>query len=158
MGAWRVGFRSGSGSHLRRALGSSAGTWSSSQFESLGSANFWPDATVSGVATYVTWNRDGRTVEADDTNGGFASRTFLTSAQNRPPQIAVSSGSVAVGWSTLPGRAFVAKRVGSTWSGAYASPSSATRIQVVVGVTFKAGKVTALIASGGFRLYAATES
>jgi hypothetical protein len=51
----------------------------------------------------------------------------------------------------------VAKRVGTTWTGAYASPSSATREQILVGLTPRAGLATALIISFGSRLYATNE-
>jgi hypothetical protein len=147
---------------LRRALGSSAGTWSSSSFAALGSFNFWPDAQVVGTTTYVTWLRDGRAVAADNGGGPFTSHTFNTPAiLNGPPSIAVSSGTVAVGW-TVPTatsqRAFVAERVGSTWTGTFASPSSATRLQVLANVVPQAGTTTAVIVSFGSRLYATTES
>jgi hypothetical protein len=117
---------------------------------------------VNGTTTYVTWNRDGRTVAADNGGGSFVSHTFSTPAiQNARPQIAVSSGSVAVGWTVPTGasfRAFVAKRVGSTWTGAYASPASATRFQFLQGVAPKGGKATAVILSIGSRLYATSET
>ena len=51
-----------------RALGTAGGSWSSSSFATLGTLNFWPDVQVVGTTTYVTWNRDGRAVAAD--NGG----------------------------------------------------------------------------------------
>lgn len=117
---------------------------------------------VDGTTTYVTWNRDGRTVEADNRGGSFASHTFNTAGiQNARPRVATSSGSVSVGW-TAPGstsfRAFVAKRVGSTWTGGYASPASATALQFLEGVAPKGGKATAVILSNGSRLYATKEA
>ncbi len=147
---------------LRRALGNAAGTWSSSIFATAGTLNFWPDAQVVGTTTYVTWNRDGRAVAADNGSGSFVSRTFTAPAiQNARSRIAVSSGDVVVGWTTPTAttfRAFVAERVGSTWTGAYASPSSATRLQFLQGVAPRSGKTTAVIVSFRSRLYATTET
>jgi hypothetical protein len=147
---------------LRRALGNAAGSWSSSTFTTGGVLNFWPDVQVDGTTTYVTWNRDGRTLAADDRAGSFASHIFGTPGiQSARPRIAISSGTVSVGW-TAPAstsfRAFVAKRVGSTWTGTYASPASATRLQLLQGVAPKGGKATAVILSNGSRLYATNEA
>jgi hypothetical protein len=150
----------GSPSDLRRALGSAGGSWSSSTFTTLGTLNFWPDAQVVGTTTYVTWNRDGRAVVADNRGGSFASHTFSTPAiQQARSRIAVSSANVVVGWTaptTTSYRAFVAERVGSTWTGTYASPS-ATRRQFLQGVAPRSGKATAVTLSLGSRLYATTE-
>ena len=147
---------------LRRALGNAAGSWSSSTFATLGTLNFWPDAQVVGTTTYVTWNRDGRAVAADNGSGSFASHTFNTPAiQHARSRIAVSAGSVVVGWTaptTTTFRAFVAERVGSTWTGTYASPTSATRLQFLQGVAPRGGTATAVILSLGSRLYATTET
>ncbi len=147
---------------LRRALGNAGGGWSSSTFTSGGVLNFWPDVQVDGTTTYVTWNRDARTVEADNRGGSFASHTFNTPGiQSARPQVAISSGSVSVGWTAPTStsfRAFVARRVGSTWTGAYASPASATRLQFLQGVAPKGGKATAVILSNGSRLYATKEA
>lgn len=147
---------------LRRALGNAGGTWSSAGFATLGTLNFWPDVQVDGTTTYVTWNRDGRTVAADNRGGSFVSHTFNTPGiQSARPRIAVSSGNPVVGWTAPAGpsfRAFVAKRVGSTWTGTYASPASATRLQFLEGVAPKGGKATAVILSFGSRLYATSET
>jgi hypothetical protein len=147
---------------LRRALGNSGGTWSSNSFATLGSFNFWPDAQVVGTTTYVTWLRDGKAVAADNGGGPFTSHTFNTPAiLNGPPSIAVSSGTVVVGWTaptSTSQRSFVAERVGSTWTGVFASPSSATRLQVLANVVPQTGTTTAVIVSFGSRLYATTES
>jgi hypothetical protein len=146
---------------LRRALGSAAGTWSSSTLATLGTLNFWPDAQVVGTTTYVAWLRDGRAVAADNGGGSFVSHTFNTPAiMHGPPAVAVSAGSVVVGWTvpTTSLRAFVAERVGTTWTGAYASPASATRLQFLQGVAPRGGKATAVILSLGSRLYATTET
>jgi hypothetical protein len=146
---------------LRLALGSAAGTWSSRSFTTLGTLNFWPDVQVDGATTYLTWNRDGRTVAADNRGGSFVSHTFNTpGVQNAGPRIAVSSGNLFVGWTapaTSP-RAFVAKRVGSTWTGTYASPASATRVQFLEGIAPRGGKAVAVILSIGSRLYATNET
>jgi hypothetical protein len=147
---------------LRRALGSAGGSWSSSTFATLGTLNFWPDAQVVGTTTYVAWLRDGRAVAADNGGGSFASHTFNTPAiLHGPPAVAVSSGNVVVGWTvptTTSFRAFVAERVGTTWTGTYASPSSATRLQFLQGVAPRGGNATAVILSFGSRLYATTET
>jgi hypothetical protein len=116
---------------------------------------------VVGTTTYVAWLRDDRAVAADNGGGSFASHTFNTPAiQHGPPAVAVSSGSVVVGWTvpTTPFRAFVAKRVGTTWTGTYASPASATREQFLQGVAPRGGKATAVILSLRSRLYATTET
>jgi hypothetical protein len=146
-------------SELRRALGTAGGTWSSSTLASLGFSNFWPDARVVGTTTYVTWLRDGRAVAADNQGGRFASHTFNTPAiPHGRPRTGVSSGVVFAAWTTGSYRTFVAARAGAVWSGAYASPSSATRMQFVVGLVPRSGKATALTVSFGSRLYATTES
>jgi hypothetical protein len=146
---------------LRRALGSAGGTWSSSSLATAGELNFWPDVKVVGTTTYVTWNRDGRTVAADNAGGTFAtSHTFGTPAmQNHRPRVGVSGGSVFVGWTvpTTAARAYVAKRVGGSWTGTYASPASATALQLLQGVAPRGGKATAVILSFGSRLYATRE-
>jgi hypothetical protein len=93
------------------------------------------------------WNRDGRTVQANNATGTFLSRTFVTRAvPNHRPRIAVAPGHVVVGWTTpsAPFAAFVAERVGTTWTGATASATG--------------GNATATILSLGSRLYAATET
>lgn len=147
---------------LKRALGNAGGTWSSSSLATLGILNFWPDVQVDGTTTYVTWNRDGRTVAADNSGGSFASHTFNTPGiQHARPRIAISSGSVIVGWTAPTStsfRAFVAKRVGSTWTGTFASPASATRLQFLESVAPKGGKAAAVILSLGSRLYATSEA
>jgi hypothetical protein len=146
-------------SSLRRALGSASGTWSSGDLATLGFSNFWPDVRVAGTATYVTWLRDGRAVAADNEGGMFASHTFNTPAvPHGRPRTGYSSGIVYAAWTTGGGRTFVAARAGGVWSGAYASPSSATRLQFVAGLVPRGGKATALIVSFGSRLYATTES
>jgi hypothetical protein len=147
---------------LRRALGNAGGSWSSSSLATLGVLNFWPDVQVDGTTTYVAWNRDGRTVAADNRAGSFASHTFNTpGVQNVPPRVAVSSGSVSVGWTAPTSttfRAFVARQAGSAWTGTFASPASATRRQLLEGIAPKAGKATAVILSLGSRLYATNEA
>jgi hypothetical protein len=146
-------------SDLRRAQGNADGTWSSSTLATLGFSNFWPDARVVGTTTYVTWVRDGRAVAADNTGGSFASHTFNTPAiPHGRPRTGVSGGKVFAGWTTGAYRSFVAVRSGGVWTGAYASPSSATRLQFLVGMVPRAGKANALIVSVGSRLYATAES
>jgi hypothetical protein len=155
----------GSPLDLRRATGNAAGTWSSSLLATAGFFNFRPDVQVAGTTTYVTWNRDGRTVMADNGGGSFVSHTFNTPGNQNigfGPRIAIAAGKVFVGWTaggTSPRpRAFVAERVGSTWTGTFASPSSATRTQVLAGVVPVGGLATAVILSLGSRLYATNET
>lgn len=147
-------------SDLRRALGDAGGGWVSTTLATAGFHNFWPDVQMSGTTTYVTWNRDGRTVQANNAGGSFLSHTFVTpAAQNHRPRIVVAPGHVVVGWTTPgPFRAFVAERVGTTWSGATASPAGVTRLQLLQGVSAVGGVATAAILSVGSRLYAATET
>jgi hypothetical protein len=153
-------FGPGTETDLRRALGNQNGGWVSTTLATAGFLNFWPDMAVLGTTTYVTWNRDGRTVQANDAGGTFLSRTFLTpAAQNHRPRIVVAPGHVVVGWTTFGSfPAFVAERVGSTWTGTVASPASATRLQVLAGVAATGGDATATIVSFGSRLYAVTET
>lgn len=80
---------------LRRGLGNAAGTWSSSTLASLGFSNFWPDATVVGTTTYLTWIRDGRAMFADNASRRFVSHQFNTPViPHGPSHVAVSSGVV----------------------------------------------------------------
>jgi len=147
-------------SDLRRALGDQDGNWVSASLATAGSQNFWPEVQVVGRTTYVAWNRDGRTVQANNASGTFLSHTFLTSAaQNHRPRIAVAAGQVVVGWTTqAPFRAFVAERTGTTWSGKVASPAGVTRLQLLTGVAARGGTADASILSLGSRLYAVTET
>jgi hypothetical protein len=116
-----------------------------------------PDA---GDHDYVVWNRDGRTVEANNAGGTFLSHTFATPAvQSQSPRIVVAPGHVVVGWpaQSSPFQAFVAERVGTTWTGRVASPS-VPRLQFLTGVAAAGGNVTATIVSFGSELYSATET
>jgi hypothetical protein len=146
---------------LRRALGSRTGaTWTSNSFATLGEVNYWPDVTVGGGRTWVTWFRDGRTVVADGT-ASFTSHTFATpSDQRRRPRVALLGTTPYVGWTAFQAtvRAFVAVRGLSGWTGAYAAPSVPARDQILTGLVPAAGKATALIVSDSSRLYATTES
>jgi hypothetical protein len=104
-------------------------------------------AAMSGTTTCVTWNRDGRTVQANNASGSFLSRTFTTpAAQDHRPRLAVAPGQVVVGWTTAGTfDAFVAERTGLA------------RVQVLTGVATTGGTATATITSLGSRLYSATE-
>jgi hypothetical protein len=151
----------GSETDLRRALGDQDGDWVSTTLATAGFLNFWPDVQMSGTTTYVTWNRDGRTVQANNATGTFLSKTFLTpAAQDQRPRIVVAAGQVVVGWTTtsFPRTAFVAERVGTSWSGRVASPAGLTRLQLLTGVAGVGGTATASIVSLGSRLYSATET
>lgn len=113
-----------------------------------------------GTTTYVVWNRDGRTVEANNAGGTFLSHTFATPAvQNQGPRIVVAPGYVAVAWTTQssPFQAFVAERVGTTWTGAAASPR-VPRLQFLTGVAAGGGTATATVVSLTSQLYSATET
>jgi hypothetical protein len=52
----------------------------------------------------------------------------------------------------------VAERIGTTWTGATASPAGVTRLQLLQGVSAVGGTATATILSLGSRLYATTET
>jgi hypothetical protein len=159
----RGGQRQGEGpaiqSDLRLADGAAGGTWSSRALATLGHDNFWPDARMVGTTTHVAWLRDGRAVHADNGSGRFVSHTFNTPAiPHGRAKVAASAGLVFTAWTTGSMRSFVAVRSGGTWTGTYASPSSATRFQILAGLVPRAGKATALTISFGSRLYATTES
>jgi hypothetical protein len=145
---------------LRRALGQPDGSWISTTLATAGFLNTWPEVQMLGTTTYVVWNRDGRTVQANNASGSFLSYTFATpAAQNHRPRIVVNPGHVVVGWTTPgPFRAFVAERVGTTWTGATASPAGVTRLQLLQGVSAVGGVATATIVSLGSRRYATTET
>ena len=148
-------------SDLRRALGNQDGGWISNTLATAGFLNTWPEVQMLGTTTYVVWNRDGRTVQANNASGSFLSHTFATpAAQNHRPRIVVDPGHVVVGWTTPSpsSRAFVAERVGTTWTGATASPAGVTRLQLLQGVSAVGGVATATILSLGSRLYATTET
>ena len=89
------------------------------------------------------------------------SHTFNTPAiQHSRSRIAVSAGTIVVGWTAPTAtsfQAFVAERVGASWTGTYASPS-ATRLQFPEGGAPRNGKATAVIISFRSRLYATTET
>ena len=145
---------------LRRALGDADGGWISTTLATAGFLNTRPDVQMLGTTTYVVWNRDGRTVEANNAGGSFVSHTFATPAvQSQSPRIVVAPGHVVVGWTTQasPFQAFVAERVGTTWTGRVASPS-VPRLQFLTGVAASGGTATATIVSFGSRLYSATET
>ena len=145
---------------LRRALGDADGGWISTTLATAGFLNTWPEVQMLGTTTYVVWNRDGRTVQANNATGTFLSKTFLTpAAQNHRPRLAVSPGHVVVGWTTAEALdAFVAERVGTSWTGRVASPAGLTRPQVLAGVAGTGGTATATIVSFGSQLYSATET
>ncbi len=150
-------FGGSSGTDLMIASATTPGVWSSKLLASAGINNFWPDIAATAAATYVTWNRDGRTVAAVDSGSGFTSKTFGTSAvQQVRPRIVVAAGTVAVGWTSGSYRTYLAERVGTTWTGVYASPS-APGAQRVVGVGTWGGRSRALTFNGD-RLIATTES
>jgi hypothetical protein len=145
---------------LLRALGNAAGGWISATLATAGSLNTWPEVQMLGTTTYVVWNRDGRTVQANNASGAFLSHTFTTpAAQNHRPRLTVSPGHVVVGWTTAGTfDAFVAERVGASWTGRTASPAGLTRLQILAGVAATGGTATATVVSFGSRLYSATET
>ena len=99
---------------LRRALGSAAGTWSSSTLATIGVNNFM-DIAVVRTTTYLTWIRDGRAMYADNASGVFVSRRFLTPViEHGRSHVAVSGGVVYGGWTATVNQAFVASQV---WRG-----------------------------------------
>jgi hypothetical protein len=147
-------------SDLRRALGDQGGGWISNTLATAGFLNLWPEVKMLGTTTYVVWNRDGRTVQANNATGSFLSKTFLTPAmQNHRPRLTVAPGHVAVGWTTQGTfNAFVAERVGTSWAGTTASPIGLSRLQILVGIAATGGNVTATIVSNDSQLYSTTET
>jgi hypothetical protein len=145
---------------IMRALGDAGGGWVSAALATAGSLNTWPEVQMLGTTTYVVWNRDGRTVQANNATGSFLSRTFVTpAAQNARPRLAVAPGHVVVGWTTAGTfDAFVAERVGTSWTGRTASPAGLSRLQVLTGVAASGGTATATIVSLTSQLYSATET
>jgi hypothetical protein len=71
----------------------------------------------------------------------------------------VAPGHVVVGWTTAGTfDAFVAERVGTSWTGRTASPAGLSRLQVLTGVAAGGGTAAATIVSLTSRLYSATET
>ena len=130
---------------------SADGAWSSRDFATAGNLNTQPDVFTAGVSTYVTWIRDGRAVEADNTGGAFASHTFLTPASFRP-RVAASSGKVFVAWTTEAPRVLFAERAAGTWSGVFLSDPP----RPGMAVTAPGGKATVLMLSS-LRLFARSQ-
>ena len=71
-------FRHAVSDDLRIAESAGAACASSRPFASLGDQNTQPDLSIYGGIAWVTWDRDGRIVVANDAGGSFHSRTFLT--------------------------------------------------------------------------------
>jgi hypothetical protein len=129
---------------------SADGAWASRPLATGGDQNLQPELFTAGVATFITWTRDGRVVEADNTSGVFRAHTFGTPGGRS--RVAVSLGRVFVTWGTMTRRTFFAERIAGAWSGAYLSDSP--REPWVV--TAYAGKATVLMAST-LRFFARTE-
>lgn len=101
---------------IRRAS-STGGGWASGAYTGLGTCNETAQVVAYGGHTYVTWLRDGHIMEADDSTGHTVSKSFNTPGY--VPKLAVSYGTVFVGWTTYAGgMVFLAERDGSTWTGA----------------------------------------
>ena len=96
---------------------STGGAWSSRPFASLGHANREPDLTIYGGVTWVTWDRDLRTVVASNAGGTFQSLSPSTTA-GYEPTIAVSGSHVFVAWTTFDdNRTVLAEQSGGAWTG-----------------------------------------
>ena len=79
-----------------RIAESTGAAWSSRPFASLGDQNTQPDLSIYGGIAWVTWDRDGRIVVANNAGGTFHSRTFLTPGTG--PTVAVSGSHAFVAW------------------------------------------------------------
>ncbi|MGS0685437.1 hypothetical protein ACVBEQ_09865 [Nakamurella sp. GG22] len=101
-------------SDLRIARNTGSG-WASSTLASIGYTNDRPDSMTIGATTFVTWQRDGKIVQADNSTGSFVSKTFATPGSG--PKIGASFGKVFVGWNTTTDTFFFAERSGGAWTG-----------------------------------------
>ncbi len=80
---------------LRRALGSAAGTWSSSSLAAAGELNFWPDVKVVGTTTYRRATRPASASRAATCSSAGRSR-------RRAPAPTSPSGSAGAGPGPTP--------------------------------------------------------
>jgi hypothetical protein len=108
-----------------RIAESTGGAWLSRSFATLGDQNQEADVTVNTGVTWVTWNRDGLTVVADNAGGTFHSRTFGNTGFGAT--VAVSGSHAFVCWfADVADRVVIAERAGGVWStGQVDGPSSA---------------------------------
>ena len=109
-------------------------------------------ADVKRVAgpTFLTWVRDGRIVEAENTTGAWTSHVFLTPGSG--PRVGSTSGSIFVVWTASNGVFYARGNKGSmSFAGQYVS-GPGTHLDTMVAAS---GKGTLLIRSG-LRLYSIT--
>jgi hypothetical protein len=129
----------GTGTDIWIATATKPGVWSSSKaMATLGTNNFWPDVVIAGSKTFVTWNRDGRTLAAYDSGSSWVTKSFLTlGIQHIAPRIDARDSTVAVAWTAVSGasyRTYLAELAGGTWTGSWASaPTAALQFLVAVG-------------------------
>jgi len=151
-------FGGAAGTDLWLATSTAAGVWTSAPFATVGTNNFWPDVAVVGSSVLVAWNRDGRILAASRTGSATMTKSFaVPGLQHVRPRLAAFGGVVAVAWTGTGYRSYVAERVGSTWSGTYATPVT-PGIQHLVGVATSGGRSTAISMFHGSRLVSTTEN
>jgi hypothetical protein len=124
--------------------------WSSRVFSAAGTENRTADIKRIGGFTFVTWVRDGRVVESENTTGAWTSHVFLTSGDR--PRVGSSSGSVFVVWTAANGVFYARGNKGSRSFVGQTVSDSGTVLDTLVGAN---GKGTLLIRSG-LRLYSIT--
>ena len=123
------------------------GAWTSRVFSSAGSINRTADLKRIGGVTFLTWVRDGRIVEAENTPGTFVSHVFLTPGDR--PRVGSTYGSQFVTWTTPDGVYYARGNNGAQSFAGQLVAAPGTVLDTMVAVN---GKGTLLIRSG-LRLY-----
>ncbi len=96
---------------------STGGAWLSRPFASLGNFNNDADLIIYAGVAWVTWERDGRIVVANNSGGTFHSRTFGNTGFN--PTVAVSGSHAFVCWFAIDAdRVVLAELAGGAWTSA----------------------------------------
>jgi hypothetical protein len=124
--------------------------WSSRVFSSLGTHNNSADVKRVAGPTFLTWVRDGRIVEAENTTGTWTSHVFLTPGSE--PRVGATSGSIFVVWTAANGVFYARGNKGSRSFVGQSVSAPGTHLDTTVAAF---GKDTLLIRSG-LRLYSIT--
>jgi hypothetical protein len=124
--------------------------WSSRMFSSLGTHNNSADVKRVAGPTFLTWVRDGRIVEAENTTGTWTSHVFLTPGSE--PRVGATSGSIFVVWTAANGVFYARGNKGSRSFVGQSVSAPGTHLDTTVAAF---GKDTLLIRSG-LRLYSIT--
>jgi len=124
--------------------------WTSRVFSAAGTTNRTADVKRIAGFTFLTWVRDGRIVEAENTTGAWTSHVFLTPGDR--PRVGSTFGSQFVVWTTANGVFYARGNKGSqSFVGQYVS-APGTSLDTLAAAN---GKGTLLIRSG-LRLYSIT--